>query len=68
MKKFVDKGRRPLEFQVGDKVLLKLTPQIWKKFRSESMHQGLIPKYDGPFEIVKRVGTIAYKLKLLERL
>ena len=32
------------------------------------MHRGLIPKYDGPFEIVKRVSTIAYNLKLHERL
>ena len=68
MKKYADKGRRPLEFQVGDKVLLKLTPQIWKKFISESVHRGLIPKYDGPFEIVKRVSVVAYKLKLPERL
>ena len=68
MKKFVDKGRRPLEFQVGDKVLLKLTPQIWRKFRSESVHRVLILKYDGPFEVVKSVGDVAYKLKLPERL
>ena len=32
------------------------------------MHRGLIPKYDGPFEIVKKVGVVAYKLKLHERL
>ena len=38
MKKYADKGRRPLEFQVGNKVLLKLTSQIWGKFRSESVH------------------------------
>ena len=31
MKKYADKGRRPLEFEEGEKVLLKLTPQIWKK-------------------------------------
>ena len=31
MKKYVDKGRRPLEFEEGEKILLKLTPQIWKK-------------------------------------
>ena len=68
MKKYADKGRRPFEFQVGDKVLLKLTPQIWRKFRNEQIHRGLIPKYDGLFEIVKRVGVVAYKLKLPERL
>ena len=68
MKKYADKVRRPLEFQVWDKVLLKLTPQIWRKFRSKSVPRGLIPKYDGPFEISKRVGNIAYKLKLPERL
>jgi hypothetical protein len=31
MKKYADLKRKPLEFDVGDKVLLKLTPQIWKK-------------------------------------
>ena len=49
MKKYANKGRRPLEFQVGDKVLLKLTLQSWRKFRSKAIHRGLIPKYDGPF-------------------
>ena len=67
MKKYADKGRL-LEFQVRVKMLLKLTPQIWRKFRSESVYRGLIPKYDGLFEIVKRVGNVAYKLKLPERL
>ena len=30
MKKYADKDMRPLEFEQGEKVLLKLTPQIWK--------------------------------------
>ena len=68
MKKYVDHDRRPLEFQVGDRVLLKLTPQIWKKISSKTRQRGLIPKYDGPFEVIKRVAQVAYMLKLLERL
>ena len=30
-------------------------------------HKGLVQKYDGPFEIVKKVGAVAYRLKLPER-
>ncbi|KAK4384536.1 hypothetical protein Sango_3050800 [Sesamum angolense] len=50
MKKYADMGRRHVEFSVGDQVLLKLTPQIWKKISSKSVHRGLIPKYDRPFK------------------
>ena len=57
-----------MEFQVGDKVLLKLAPQIWNKISSKTRQRGLIPNYDGPFEVIKRVGHVAYMLKLLERL
>ncbi|WKA00345.1 hypothetical protein VitviT2T_018707 [Vitis vinifera] len=68
MKKYADRDRRPLEFQVGDRVLLKLTPQIWKKISSKTRQRGLISKYDGPFEVIKRVGQVAYMLKLPQRL
>ena len=68
MKKYADRDYRPLDFQFGDKVLLKLTPQIWKKINNKTRQRGLIPKYDGPFEVIKRVGQVAYKLKLPERL
>ncbi|KAL0462744.1 UNVERIFIED_CONTAM: hypothetical protein Slati_0162000 [Sesamum latifolium] len=49
--KYADKGRKPVEFGVGDQVLLKLNPQIWKKISSKTVHHGLISKYDGPFEV-----------------
>jgi hypothetical protein len=68
MKKFAEAKRRPLEFSVGDKVMLKLPTKILRKFRRGVIHKWLIPKYDGPFEIVKRVGNVAYRLKLPERL
>lgn len=48
--------------------MLKLIPQIWKKIKTRQYQKILIPKYDGPFEIVKKIGAITYKLKLLERL
>ena len=47
--------------------MLKLTLQIWKKISSKSVHRGLIPRYDGPFEVIKRVGNIAYRLKFPNR-
>jgi len=68
MKKFADAKRHPLEYSVGNTVMLKLPTKILRKFRRGVIHKGLIPKYDGPFEIVKRVGKVAYRLKLLERL
>ena len=33
--KYADQGKRPLEFDIGDKVWLKLTPQIWKQITKE---------------------------------
>ena len=45
-----------------------MTPQIWKKISNKTRQKGLIPKYDGPFEVIKRVRQVTYMLKLLERL
>jgi hypothetical protein len=68
MKEFADEKKRSLEFSVGDKVMLKLPTKVLRKFRGGVIHKGMIPKYDGPFEVVKIVGKIAYRLKLSKRL
>lgn len=68
MEKYVDRGQQDVEDDdVGEQVLLKLTPQIWK-ISSKTVHQGLIPKYDGPSEVVKKVGKVAYRLAQPDKL
>ncbi|GKA47686.1 putative reverse transcriptase domain-containing protein [Tanacetum coccineum] len=58
--------RKPLEFQVGDRVMLKVSP------RKGVIHFGkrgnLNPRYIRPFTILKRIGPVAYKLELPEEL
>ncbi|KAD3336514.1 hypothetical protein E3N88_32033 [Mikania micrantha] len=61
-KSYADKRRKPLEFQVGDKVLLKVSP--WKGVIRFGKRGKLNPRYIGPFEILKRIGLVAYQLNL----
>ncbi|KAI3802804.1 hypothetical protein L1987_30947 [Smallanthus sonchifolius] len=65
-KSYADVRRKPLEFQVGDKVLLKVSP--WKGVIRFGKRGKLNPRYIGPFEILARVGPVAYKLKLPQAL
>ncbi|GJU22870.1 hypothetical protein Tco_1156212 [Tanacetum coccineum] len=58
--------RRPLEFQVGDRVMLKVSPQ--KGVISFGKRGKLNPQYIGPFKILKRVDLATYKLELPEEL
>ena len=62
------RNKKLLEFSEGNKVLLKLTPQIWKKIIGKTNHRGLVPRYDGLFKIMEKIGVVAYPLKLSERL
>ncbi|GJY34187.1 putative reverse transcriptase domain-containing protein [Tanacetum coccineum] len=65
-KSYADKRRKPLEFKVGDRVLLKVSP--WKGVVRFGKKGKLAPRYVGPFKIVERVGPVAYRLKLPQEL
>ncbi|GJT07621.1 putative reverse transcriptase domain-containing protein [Tanacetum coccineum] len=65
-KSYADKRRKPLEFQVGDRVLLKVSP--WKGVVQFGKKGKLAPRYVGPFEIVECVGPVAYRMKLPQEL
>nr|GEY21626.1 putative reverse transcriptase domain-containing protein [Tanacetum cinerariifolium] len=65
-KSYTDIKRKPLEFQVGDKVMLKVSP--WKEVIRFGKWGKLNPLYIGPFKIIAKVGTVAYRLELSEKL
>lgn len=65
-KSYADKRRKPLEFQVGDRVLLKVSP--WNGMIHFGKHGKLNPRYLRPFKILERIGHVAYKLEHLENL
>ena len=61
-KSYADRRRQPLEFEVGDHVFLKVMPK--REVVRFGKRGKLTPRYIGLFEILERVGTVAYRLAL----
>nr|GFB44993.1 putative reverse transcriptase domain-containing protein [Tanacetum cinerariifolium] len=65
-KSYADLKRKPMEFQVEDKVMLKVSP--WKGVVRFGKREKLNPRYVGTFKVLERVRDVAYKLDLQEEL
>ncbi|GKE40830.1 putative reverse transcriptase domain-containing protein [Tanacetum coccineum] len=65
-KSYADLKRKPMEFQVRDKVMLKFLP--WKGVVRFVKWGKLNPRYVGPFKVLEKVGSVAYKLELPQEL
>ncbi|GJR38365.1 putative reverse transcriptase domain-containing protein [Tanacetum coccineum] len=63
---YADNTRKSLEFEVGDRVLLKVSP--WKGLIHFGTKGKLAPRYVGPFEILERISLVAYRLRLPKEL
>ena len=61
-KSYADRRCRPLEFEVGDHIFLKVMPK--RGVIRFGKRGKLAPRYIGPFEILERVGTVSYQLAL----
>ncbi|GKF27087.1 putative reverse transcriptase domain-containing protein [Tanacetum coccineum] len=57
---------KPMEFQVGDRVMLKVSP--WKGVVRFGKRGKLNPRYVGPLKVLEKVGSVAYKLELPQEL
>nr|GEX50944.1 putative reverse transcriptase domain-containing protein [Tanacetum cinerariifolium] len=65
-KSYADVRRKPLEYQVGDRVMLKVSP--WKGVIRFGKQGKLNPRYIGPFKVFTKVGTVAYILEIPQQL
>ncbi|GKC18392.1 putative reverse transcriptase domain-containing protein [Tanacetum coccineum] len=65
-KSYADLKRKPMEFQVGDRVMLKVLP--WKGVVHFGKRGKLTPRYVKPFKVLEKVRSVAYKLELPQEL
>ncbi|PKU60519.1 hypothetical protein MA16_Dca027911 [Dendrobium catenatum] len=62
MKRQADAHRRDIQFELGEKVFLKLRPYRQKTL-ANGRNEKLSPRYFGPYEIVDKIGAVACCLK-----
>ncbi|GKF04506.1 hypothetical protein Tco_0035174 [Tanacetum coccineum] len=65
-KSYADRRRKPLDFSVGNYVLLKVSP--WKGVVRFGKKGKLVPRFFGPFDIIEKVGLVAYRLDMPKEL
>ena len=64
MKQQADQHRNENEFEVGDWVFLRLQPYKYISLKQQKYDNKLAPKYYGPYKVLQRIGSMAYKLEL----
>nr|GFA50761.1 putative reverse transcriptase domain-containing protein [Tanacetum cinerariifolium] len=65
-KSYADLKRRLTKFEVGDKVMLKVSP--WRGVIRFGNRGKVSPQFSGPFKVIERIGPVAYKLELPDKL
>nr|GEZ50641.1 reverse transcriptase domain-containing protein [Tanacetum cinerariifolium] len=65
-KSYADWKRKPMEFEVGDMVILKVSP--WKGVVRFIKRGKLNPRYIGPFKVLAKIGDVTYRLELPQEL
>ena len=61
-KSYADMKRKDIRYEVGEKVFLKVSP--WKKVMRFRKKGRLNPRFIGPYEVIEKVGPVAYRLAL----
>ena len=61
-KSYADMKRKDIQYEIGEKVFLKVSP--WKKVMRFGKNGKLSPRFIGPYEVIEKVGPVAYRLAL----
>ena len=63
MKQQADQHRSEREFEIGDRVFLRLQPYKQMSLKQQKKDNELAPKYYGPYKVLQKIGSMAYKLE-----